>query len=110
MAQLPIRHRLFRKLHKEHGIFLDTMKMQIFRRNGFGSRVISWATVGQEIEYQSFETMNACLKLPTKLVPEENYGGKLITIEIDLDKLSATNKGLRTDTATPSDNATVLHK
>lgn len=92
MAQLPLKHRLFRKLHKEHGIFLDTMKMHSFRRNGFGSRIISWSTVGQEIEYQSFETMMACLKLPTKLVPEENYGGKLITIEVDLDKIAATNK------------------
>lgn len=91
MAQLPIRHRLFRKLYKEHGIFLDTMKMQSFRRNGFGSRIISWATVGQKIDYQSFETMNACLKLPTKLI-QDDQRSNLFTIEIDLDKIAATNK------------------
>ena len=83
---LPLKHQLFRKLHKEHGIILDTMKMYSLRRNGFGSRIISWRTVGQEIDYQSFETMKACLKLPTKLVQEQS---NLFTIEIDLDKLSA---------------------
>lgn len=91
MAQLPLKHRLFRKLHKEHGIFLDTMKMHSFRRNGFGSRIISWATVGQEINYQSFETMNTCLKLPTKLIQDDNRSN-VFTIEIDLDKIAATNK------------------
>jgi len=87
---LPLKHKLFRKLHKEHGIFLDTCKMQSFRRRGFGSRIISWATIGQEQDYQSFETMANCLKYPTKLVKYDRESE--ITIEIDFDKIAATNK------------------
>ena len=87
MKPLPLKHKLFRKLHKEHGIFLDTMKMHSFRRRGFGSRIVSWATIGQDIDYQSFETMAACLKYPTKLVPDDR-NHKVITIEIDIEKIT----------------------
>jgi hypothetical protein len=88
---LPLKHKLFRKLYKEHGIFLDTCKMHSFRRNGYGSRIISWATIGQEQDYQSFETMADCLKYPTKLV-RGNFGrDREITIEIDFEKIAATN-------------------
>jgi len=83
---LPTKHKLFRKLHREHGIILNTEKMHSFRRRGFGSRVVSWATVGQEQDYQSFETMATCLKYPTKLVRDDRTD-KVITIEIDLDKV-----------------------
>ena len=88
MKPLPLKHKLFRKLHKEHGIILDTMKMHSFHRNGFGSRIISWATVGQKQDYQSFETMATCLKHPTKLVKHGRESA--ITIEIDYDKAFST--------------------
>lgn len=91
MFRKSLKQKLLEKLYHEHGITLDPMDMVSFRRNGFGSRIISWATIHNEPAYQSFETMAACLKYPTKLV-RLNFGTDAeITIEIDLDKVAAAN-------------------
>ena len=87
MAKKSLKQRLLEKLHKEHGISIDPMKMHSFRRRGFGSRVISWSTIGLEQDYQSFETMANCLKYPTKLVRGSFGRDREITIEIDLEQL-----------------------
>ena len=82
-----LKQKLLEKLYKEHGIILDPSKMHSFRRNGFGSRMVSWSTVGQKQDYKSFETMANCLKYPTKL-ERLNFGqDREITIEIDWDKI-----------------------
>jgi hypothetical protein len=60
-----------------------------YRRNGYGAAIISWSTIRNEPMYQSFQTMRACLKYPTKLVNHCGLGrGTEITIEIDIDKLT----------------------
>ena len=92
MRAKSTKQKLLEKLYKEHGIFLDPSKIESFRRRGFGSPVVSWATIGQKQEYQSFETMNNCLKYPTKL-SRGGFGQDIvITIEIDFDKIAASNK------------------
>jgi len=91
MFTKSVRQKLLEKLHKEHGVILDPLDMVSFRRNGFGSRIISWATVHNKPAYQSFETMADCLKYPTKLV-RHNFGqDREITIEIDFEKIAASN-------------------
>ena len=91
MRAKSIRQKLLEKLHKEHGIYLDPMDMVSFRRNGFGSRIVSWGTIHNKPAYQSFETMADCLKYPTKLW-RGNFGrDKEITIEIDFEKIAASN-------------------
>lgn len=92
MRTKSIRQKLLEKLHKEHDIYLDPCKMYSHRRNGFGSRIISWSTVGLEQNYQSFETMGNCLKYPTKLVRGSFGRDRDITIEIDFEKIAASNK------------------
>lgn len=87
MKPLPLKHKLFRKLHKEHGIFLETSKMYSFRRRGFGSRVVSWATIGQDKNYQSFETMANCLKYKTNIVVDERE--PVITIEVNFNEIAS---------------------
>lgn len=92
MHKKSTKQRLIEKLHKEHGIVLDPCKMYSFRRRGFGTPVISWATIGQSQNYQSFETMASCLRYPTKL-ERRNFGQDLnITIEIDFEKIYHTER------------------
>jgi len=73
---------------------LDPLDMVSYRRNGFGSRIVSWGTIHNKPAYQSFETMADCLKYPTKLV-RGNFGrDREITIEIDFEKIAASNNAL----------------
>jgi hypothetical protein len=106
MFKKSLKQKLLEKLYREHGIMLDPMDMVSFRRNGFGSRIVSWGTIHNEPEYQSFETMADCLKYPTKLV-RHNFGrDREITIEIDFEKIVASNKacsGLAAGSAKLSD-------
>jgi len=89
-----LKQKLLEKLHKEHGIMLDPLDMVSYRRNGFGSRIVSWGTIHNKPAYQSFETMADCLKYPTKLV-RGNFGrDREITIEIDFEKIAASNNAL----------------
>lgn len=93
-----IRQQLIEKLYREHGIIIDPDSLHSYRRNGYGSRIISWSTIPHRtgINYQSFETMRVCLKLPTRLLAED-YRSDIYTVEIDLDKLTAGAK----ESATP---------
>lgn len=88
------RQKLLEKLYGEHGIILDPNKMCSPRRNGFGSPIVSWFTLGQNQDYRSFETMTACLKCPTKLIYPDPGEGSVITIEVDLDKIAAMNESV----------------
>jgi len=91
MFKKSLKQKLLEKLYREHGVTLDPMDMISYRRNGFGSRIVSWATIHNDPPYQSFETMAACLKYPTKLV-RHNFGkDPEITIEIDIQKIIASN-------------------
>lgn len=84
-----IRQKLAEKLLAEHNIELDPQDMESFRRNGYGSNVISWATVSltKKIKYQSFFTMKECLALPTKLIRLPSSSSHEITIDIDFEKI-----------------------
>lgn len=91
MLKKSRKQKLLEKLYREHGIALDPMDVVSFRRNGFGSRIISWATICNKPPYKSFETMANCLKYPTKLV-RHNFGKDAeITIEIDWRKVDTSN-------------------
>lgn len=86
MTSKSLKQKMIEKLYKEHGIILNPSDLVSFRRNGYGARMVSWSTLKNEPSYQSFHTMQVCLKLPTKL---ERYGAdRAITIEVDLDKMS----------------------
>ena len=92
MRVKSLRQKLLEKLHREHGVFLDPLDMVSFRRNGFGSRIVSWGTIHSKPAYQSFFTMAECLKYPTKLVHGDFGRDREITIEIDFEKIAASNK------------------
>lgn len=97
MFKKSLKQKLLEKLYKEHGIMLDPCDMESFRRRGFGSRVVSWATIKSNPPYQSFETMANCLKYPTKLV-RWNFGqDREITIEIDWSKVENAQHITQTD-------------
>lgn len=85
MRRKSTRQKLIEKLYHEHGIVIDQHKMHSFRRNGFGSFIVSWSTVGQKQNYQSFWTMSDCLKYPTIL--KDSNLGREINIEVDLPKV-----------------------
>lgn len=109
MQRKSLKQKMIEKLYEEHGIFLDPCDLVSYRRNGFGSEIVSWSTIKSRPTYQSFNTMRDCFKYPTKLVQRglPPHVEPEITIEIDFEKIAhLTHAALDggTDTA-KSDNS-----
>ena len=85
MTRKTTKQKLVEKLYKEHGIIISPETLYSFRRNGYGSRMISWSTIGNNRgEYESFYRMSDCVKYPTK--PIAGIGCATV-IDIDWDKI-----------------------
>jgi len=90
MLKKSLKQKMIEKLYEEHGIMLDPCDLVSYRRNGFGSEIISWSTIKNTPMYQSFNTMRDCYRYPTKLVQRglPPHIESEITIEIDFEKIT----------------------
>lgn len=82
-----IKSKLAMKLCREYNIVIDPDDMHSFRRNGFGTDIISWVTIKNNPSYKSFDRMSDCLKYPLKIERGDFGKDREITIAVNIDKV-----------------------